>query len=271
MGSIKRILSGLLGFPIVAIILIFGNKYLIDIILAFVAIIGMHEYMKCTEEKVKPVKSIGYLCAIFPAFLHVIPIDIISRNVGIIVLSLLAILFLIVIISEMKTNFADISVTFFGIIYIVGFISFISLIFGMDEVGKYYIWYIILASWGCDIFAYLIGNKFGKHKFNKISPKKSVEGCIAGTLGGVILVILYTILLNNVFSMNINYIYIGLIGLVLTIIGQIGDFSASLIKRYFEIKDFSNLIPGHGGMIDRIDSVIFIAPYAYYLLKMFII
>ena len=78
-------------------------------------------------------------------------------------------------------------------------------------------------------------------------------------------------LLNNVFSMNINYIYIGIIGLILTIVGQIGDFAASSIKRYFEIKDFSNLIPGHGGMLDRIDSVILIAPYAYYLLMMFII
>ena len=171
----------------------------------------------------------------------------------------------------MKTNFIDIALTYFGIIYIVGCISFLSLVYGIENVGKYYIWYIFIASWGCDIFAYLIGIKFGKHKFSKISPKKSIEGCIAGTLGGFIFVILYTVLLNNVFSMNINFIYIGIIGLILTIVGQIGDFAASSIKRYFEIKDFSNLIPGHGGMLDRIDSVILIAPYAYYLLMMFII
>lgn len=271
MSSVKRILSGLLGFPVVAAVLILGNKYIIDIALVIIAIISMYEYMKCVEEKFKPVKFIGYLCAIFPAFLHIISAEMISKYIAFVILSLAIILFLIVIIRDMKTNFIDISLTFFGVIYIVGCISFLSLVYGIENVGKYYIWYIFIASWGCDIFAYLIGMKFGKHKFSKISPKKSIEGCVAGTLGGVILVMLYTIFLNNVFSMNINYIYIGIIGLILTIVGQIGDFAASSIKRYFEIKDFSNLIPGHGGMLDRIDSVILIAPYAYYLLMMFII
>ena len=74
--------------------------------------------------------------------------------------------------------------------------------------------------------------------------------------------------MNNVYDMNINYLMIGFIGIILSFIGQVGDFSASTIKRYVGIKDYSNLFPGHGGMLDRIDSVIFIAPFAYFLLML---
>ena len=125
--------------------------------------------------------------------------------------------------------------------------------------------YILIAAWGTDVFAYLIGKKFGKHKFSKVSPKKSIEGCIAGTIGAVLIMILYTFILNTYFQFNYSYIYIIIIGIVLSLIGQIGDFSASCIKRYVDIKDYSNLLPGHGGMLDRIDSVLFLAPFAYLL------
>ena len=179
-----------------------------------------------------------------------------------------------VVFTEMKINSADIAITFFGIIYIVGFFAFVALLFGHEvegkSVGKVYIWYLFLATWGSDIFAYLIGCKFGKHKFSKISPKKSIEGCIAGILSGVILSIIATVIFNNVFNMQINYIMIGIISLILTVLGQIGDFSASCIKRYAQVKDFSNLLPGHGGVIDRFDSVIFAAPFAYYLIMLLI-
>ena len=132
--------------------------------------------------------------------------------------------------------------------------------------GKILIWYVFISAWGTDIFAYCIGIKFGKHKFSKISPNKSIEGCVAGTVGAVICMLIYTFICNTVWNMNINYILISVIGIILSLVGQIGDFAASSIKRYTGIKDFSNLIPGHGGMLDRIDSVIFIAPFAYFLL-----
>ena len=80
--------------------------------------------------------------------------------------------------------------------------------------------------------------------------------------------VIYAVVCNNVWNMNINYVYIAIVGLVLSLVGQIGDLAASSIKRYTGIKDFSNLIPGHGGILDRIDSVIFIAPFAYFLLML---
>ena len=126
----------------------------------------------------------------------------------------------------------------------------------------------IIAAWGTDIFAYLIGKAIGKHKFSKISPKKSIEGCIGGTIGGVLLVLLYTYVANTFFGVTYSYLFMGIVGLILSLIGQIGDLVASAIKRYVDIKDYSNLIPGHGGMLDRIDSLLFLAPFAYALLKM---
>ena len=265
--KIQRVLTGLIGFPIVAAILIFGNIYLIDILFAIVAILSIHEYFTAFKNKAKPVTWIGYICCGLIAFVHAIPSQYILTVIGVIIPIILLILFLQVIITNMKTTVADIAITFFGISYIAIFTLFIPLLMAQNN-GKLLIWYIIFSAWGTDTFAYIVGMKFGKHKFSSISPKKSIEGCIGGTTAAVLIVLAYTFILNTYFGTNINYIYIAIVGLILSLIGQIGDLSASCIKRYVEIKDFSNLFPGHGGMLDRIDSVIFIAPFAYFLLML---
>lgn len=161
----------------------------------------------------------------------------------------------------------DIVITCFGICYITLMLMFLSIIRGLNN-GKFLIWYVFLASWLTDVFAYLTGKAVGKHHFTDISPNKTIEGCIGGTLGATILIVIYTILLNKFAGFDINVIIAGLVGILLSIIGQIGDLSASCIKRHVEIKDYSDLIPGHGGMVDRLDSVIFIAPFAYAFLIM---
>ena len=160
-------------------------------------------------------------------------------------------------------------ITLFGIFYVVIFIMFIPLLAGVEN-GKILIWYAFIAAWGCDTFAYIAGStlKLGKHKFSKISPKKSIEGCIAGLIGAVVLSLIYTICMNKIGAFEISYIKVLIVSAILSIIGQFGDFAASSIKRFVEIKDYSNLIPGHGGLLDRIDSLIFIAPFAYILLTL---
>lgn len=263
--DIKRFTSAILGFPIVVLILISGNKYLVDIAVTFFAILGLHEYFNAVSNECKPVRWVGYAFALLIAVMHIIPITLFPKILLISIPTLLLLLFSIIIITDMKVNFKDICYTLFGTLYIVIFTSFIPFIYGLEN-GKYLIWYLITTSWGTDIFAYMAGKRFGKHKFSKISPKKSIEGCIAGIVGAVVLTLIYTYGVNTIFNMNINYIYICCVGILLSIIGQIGDFAASSIKRYVNIKDFSNLIPGHGGIIDRIDSLIFIAPFAYILL-----
>ena len=121
----------------------------------------------------------------------------------------------------------------------------------------------LVIAWATDIFAYLIGKLLGKHKFTKISPNKTIEGTIGGTVGAVISILVYTLILNKFLGMQYLYLQMAIIGLVLSLISQIGDLIASSIKRLVDVKDYGNLIPGHGGMLDRIDSLLFISPFAY--------
>lgn len=268
--NLKRILSALVLFPIVAVILIFGDKYLVDITVTLIAILTLHEYFnsfESGEKNVKPIRWVAYLSALSIALTHLVPQDYVIKVIGAIIPVSILVLFAQVIATNMKYNIKDIAITFFGICYIVIFLMFIPIVRNMQN-GKILVWYIFWAAWGTDVFAYSIGRRFGKHKFSDISPKKSIEGCIAGTIGAVVTILIYTYLVNIYLNANINYINITIVGIVLSLVGQIGDFAASCIKRYNGIKDFSNLIPGHGGMLDRIDSVIFIAPFAYFLLTL---
>lgn len=273
--DMKRILTAVIGFPLVMILLIFGNKYIVDSIVAIIAIIAMYEYTKCASNKdIKVVSWISYLLLAYIALIHYRPIEQfgLANSIFIGLPILLLVLFLHVIISDMKITLKDITFTLIGILYLFIFLVFLPLLFGTegDISGKYLIWYVLLSAWGTDVFAYVFGKRIGKTKFSKVSPNKSIEGCVAGTAGAVISCLIYTFALNSICGFGISYLLIGIISLILSIIGQIGDFSASAIKRYFEVKDFSNLFPGHGGMIDRIDSVMFIAPFAYILFLMFL-
>ena len=269
--DIKRVTSALLGFPLVVIILTFGNKYVVDIFLAFIAMLGMQEYFNAVSKEAKPVRWVGYAICLLVALIHIVPdnlnVQLQSEVLMLIIPTILLILFLHIIITNMKINFKDIAYTLFGIIYVIGNILFISLLRGMEH-GVILVWYAIIAAWGTDTCAYLVGKRWGKHKFSQVSPKKSIEGCIAGILGAVVIAIIYTVAINSIFNFEYSYILIGIITVVLSIAGQLGDFAASSIKRYVDIKDYSNLIPGHGGMLDRIDSLMFLAPYAYILLSL---
>ena len=260
--DIKRITSGLLGFPLVVITFLIGNIYVVDVLLAIVTIIAMNEYLNAISKVCKPIRWVSYVSCLGVLFLHIIPKENLQLIMIISIPTIILILFAHIIATNMKITFKDVAYTFMGIIYIVLFMMFISIINGMPD-GKILIWYTIFAAWGTDIFAFFIGQKFGKHKFSKVSPKKSIEGCIAGTIGAVVIMLIYTYIANTYWNMDYSYIYISIIGVILSLISQIGDFAASSIKRYVDIKDYSNLIPGQGGILDRIDSLMFLAPFAY--------
>ncbi len=128
------------------------------------------------------------------------------------------------------------------------------------------VWLIFLSSWGCDTCAYCVGMLFGKHKMAPVlSPKKSVEGGVGGVVGAFLLGLIYSICANHFVGAEVSVFFCALICGIGGAISQIGDLSASAIKRNYEIKDYGTLIPGHGGILDRFDSVIFTAPIIYYL------
>lgn len=258
--KLKRIISGAILFAIVALILILGNTRIVNIAISIVAIFAINEYYNAFNKK-NVDRLIGNILAILIAFIDKIP----SQALMLVFPITITYLFFKVIATEMKTNFEDVAISSFGIFYIIGFIAFIPFIYSLEN-GKFLIWYLAFAAWGTDTFAYFVGCKFGKHKLTPVSPKKSVEGSIGGIAGAVIFSLIYTYCINKFGNMEISYLMISGISVVLSILAQLGDLAASSIKRFVGIKDFGNLIPGHGGMLDRIDSILFIAPFAYFLL-----
>ena len=268
----KRLLTTVVGLPIVILLIVLGNKYLVDVVISVICLIAMYEYSKCIQKEAKFISWVGYSVAVLIAFLHVVSANFLSTIITLGVPILLILLFFSVIITDMKITFKDAAFTFIGILYIIGFLGFLPLLYGTTGKisGKFLIWFVMLSAWGTDIFAYLFGKNFGKHKFSKVSPNKTIEGCIGGIFGAVIFSLICAWIMNNYFATEISYKLIAILCIILSIIGQIGDFSASTIKRYFDIKDFSELFPGHGGMLDRIDSVMFISPFAYFLLTLYL-
>ena len=268
--DVKRIASGLIGLPVVAAVLIFANNYIVDIAIACIACIAMREFFNAISKKANPIRWVGYMSCISIALIHIIPSEYMHIAITLAISLLMLILFLHIILTKMRINLEDIAYTFFGIFYIAVFLMFFALIRGTED-GKILIWIVVFSSWATDIFAYFTGRYLGKHKFSKISPKKTIEGCIGGTLGALIVVLVYTYFINKYLGINYySYLSIGIITIILSVISQIGDFAASTIKRYVDIKDYSELIPGHGGMLDRIDSLLFISPFAYVMLTIFI-
>ena len=269
--TIKRTITGVITLPVLAIILIFSNTIIMDIFTAIIACISMYEYFHCfkSTNKANPSQYLGYIYCILIAFTHFVDERLLTSNLIAIIPVSLVVLFAELVLSKGKKTVTDIAVTMLGICYIPLMLIYLSLVRDMELDhglnGKILIWFVLIASWGSDIFAYFIGRHFGKHKLTAVSPNKTVEGAVAGVVGAILLGILFTILCNTIWGVGINYLLIGCIMAILSIVGQIGDLAASSIKRYCDIKDFSELIPGHGGMLDRIDSIIFVLPFAYIL------
>ncbi len=140
--------------------------------------------------------------------------------------------------------------------------------------GLYFLIMALFCAWMTDIFAYFVGVKFGKHKMSpNISPKKSVEGAIGGIIGCVLLNVALCAVFRAYFpgkSPFMSYIAAVPLSAVLSVTGMLGDLSASVIKRNFGVKDYGNILPGHGGVMDRFDSVIFVLPVLYAIIMMWI-
>lgn len=266
--NFMRIVSSLLGFPIIALLMVFGNALAWDILLTCVAIISTYEFTNCfkSTKKANPSSWYLYIVSAMLLFTHRLS-DIALKEIFMVVIPIS----LLVLVAEMffskgKKNIMDVAVSILGICYIPLMLVFFEMIREHFNEGRFLVWYIFSAAWGSDVLAYCIGRRFGKHKFTDISPNKSIEGCVAGVFGAVLIALALTLVFNSFFSLRISYLMVAIIVAILSVIGQIGDLAASSMKRYCGLKDFGELIPGHGGMLDRIDSVIFIIPFAYILL-----
>jgi len=161
--------------------------------------------------------------------------------------------------SKGKITVAKIGVAYLSISYVVASFASLSSIRYLDA-GMYNLMLVFFISWGCDTSAYFFGTFLGKHKLiPEVSPKKSVEGAIGGIIGAIGLSLGFGALADYVFEIQTNYIAIAVVACVLAVVSQIGDLIASLIKREYGVKDYGKLMPGHGGVMDRFDSVLAVA------------
>jgi len=169
----------------------------------------------------------------------------------------------------------DCITTVYGFLYVPFLLSFIILV-REHELGTYYVWLIFTSSFGCDTFAYLTGRAFGRNKLKgSPSPSKSVEGLIGGTLGAALLGLLYGFFISRFIAADADAVPLIIIhSTVISLIGAIfciiGDMAASAIKRHTKIKDFGKLFPGHGGVIDRTDGMMIVAPIVYMAMNILI-
>ncbi len=272
---LKRVISALVGILLLLVIYMLHNNIIFNIAVAIVSIIGLNEFYHAVRQKgLKPVEIIGYICCILLVFVGFV--DNSKVLIPFIVLLMPALFFIlscISIFSNLKIDFNDIAITILGIIYVPLMFLFLMLTWYMKN-GYYLIWFILGGAWITDSFAYLIGVWIGKHKFSKISPKKSIEGCIGGIIACSVFYGIYSYFLNTHFAdtigMELNIALMTVLGVFVSIISQIGDFAASAIKRSCGIKDYGGIMPGHGGILDRFDSIIMISPFVYFLFEFII-
>jgi len=257
-----RILSSLLGCAIIIPVLIFSATWAFPIFMALVGFISVYEMMRCIGVHKK-----HYLTIPFCAFGAALPI--LARlsaqkpnfDFGFIVLAVSAIsaiyLLTVSLFSREKFNIEKASTVFLTLFYIVGGYTALVLLRDFDGVGKYVYILTFVGAWFTDIFAYFTGRFLGKHKLiPDISPKKTVEGSIGGIVFCMIAYVVYGVVLQNIFGLKPNYIVLAVVAILISFVSQVGDLTLSAIKRKFGIKDFGKIMPGHGGLLDRFDSVI---------------
>lgn len=258
-----RAISTIVLFPIVAFVIYIGGIPLLSL-LGVGAVIGVYEFNRAMKMEKDITAYLGYLYTI----VYFVLLGTEYRNHALPFLSSYVIVILVIsVVKYPKYPIETLATAFVPLVYIGVMLSYIYMV-RMSEHGQWTVWIIFICAWGADTFAYLSGMMFGKHKLAPaLSPKKTREGAVGGVVGACLLAVIYGIVISSKVDTNIPIsIIFGIIALGGSVLSQFGDLAASGIKRIKDIKDYGNLIPGHGGIIDRMDSVFFTAPMVYFLM-----
>lgn len=257
---LTRIITALIGIPALLFVVISGG-WILDCAIIVLSIIGIYEFCNALSKKHHPMRLLSYIGVVListGALYSTQPFDIF---LALLVLSVL----ITVVITYPKYTIIDASTTVFGVLYLGFLFPFVALVRAF-AMGEFFVWLIFISAWGTDTFAYFTGYFIGKNKLAPVlSPKKTIEGAVGGVIGAALLGLVYTWAYGTYYNSDIipYVLVISLITALGSVVAQFGDLSASTIKRLLEVKDFGYLLPGHGGVLDRFDSVLFTAPFIY--------
>lgn len=274
---LARILTGVVGIPLAILLVFLPNKIPFAGAICIVSIIAVLElYEGAKRIGARPIKWAGLLAvALFVVSALTYERETIGSVFPAALTMFLMLSFCVEFFRKHRAPLLNVGITVFGAIYVGWLISHIVvlrnipgliLISGRQtEVGSWLVMMTFVGTWACDTSAYFIGKAFGKHKLApKLSPNKTLEGSAAGLLGSII----STIIMGIVIKLPIGHSIA--LGCIFGVLCQLGDLSESAVKRELNIKDFSKLVPGHGGMLDRFDSLLFTAPAAFYYVSLFL-
>lgn len=257
-----RFRSSVILMAIAIAVCVLGGNYLFGTV-AVISLIGLMELYRIIQIHKNPVGIVGYISAVL--YFGFIFFGLEEFNLLLMIGCLLLFMFVYVF-TFPKYHIREITLAFFGVFYVAVMLSYVYKI-RMLEDGAFLVWLIFIGAWGSDTCAYCVGMLIGKTKFlPKLSPKKSLEGCVGGVAGAALLGFVYAIIFKGYITGVANPgITFAVICGCSSVISQLGDLAASAIKRNYDIKDYGKLIPGHGGILDRFDSIIFVAPIVYTL------
>jgi phosphatidate cytidylyltransferase len=251
------------GVPLVVLLILFGGKIGLLLLILGTTSQGLREFYRLTlpENRLREKAAGVALGLLFPVGVYF------GQEETVLTVMALAVVVLFILFvakpGRLDAVASHLAITLFGVIY-VGFLLSYILFVGIQPRGTHWVFFLLFTVWSGDTIAYFTGTLIGKHKlYPKISPKKSVEGLLGGLAGSIAAALLF----QGFLLPDVGFIHAVLLGFFMMILGQVGDFGESMIKRSVKVKDSSRLIPGHGGVLDRIDSFLFTAPFLYYYLQ----
>lgn len=267
---LTRLISGIFLVIFTAVGMVLG-KYVLLLSLMLISLIGLFELYRVMKTEKTLLGAAGYISVLlWYGNLYFNREN--NEFFMVAIISFLLVTTLVVfVVKYPKYTVSQLFSGVFGMLYIPVMLSFIYQTRESIRFGSWIVWLVYVSSWGSDTCAYIVGKLFGKTKLAPVlSPKKSVEGAVGGIAGsaliGVIFAFVKCTLNHESYELVIPF---GIIGGLGSVISQIGDLAASGIKRNFEVKDYGNIIPGHGGILDRYDSVIITSPIVYFLASYF--
>ena len=261
---LQRIITGACIAILMIALVVFSGTWVFPVVMVLLTLTGTHEMLGCVGT------SKNYFIVV-PALVAAVSSSVCAYFFGYgacvaIIMLYLTVLFAMCVFFDEKVKVDDVFISFSSTLYVMLCFAAFTALRKIEHIGLYMFLLVFIAAWITDTFAYFTGVFFGRHRLiPRISPKKTVEGSVGGIIFCVIAFWVYGVVLSTKFGVAVNMPQLLSVGVLLSIVSQIGDLIASAIKRSRCIKDYGKLFPGHGGVLDRFDSVMILSPFLLFV------